>query len=603
MQDIIFYLNEKDYERIESQENYALSTDLQALSSIIRNQGNDIIKDELTLKYLENLDITSYSIVDRLNVSYFKLFYSRNDSDTYKYIYDTYVLSKSDNDGFKRLSLLLFLELYSRDSNLNSTSFNKYLKEYSLLAETANHKALKISYETLYTGRSVYATEKEYSLLCLQNKELLNTVARELSEPVKASLHENLSDYYRVQRKADKSQQFAFLITKLDDKPYYNTHKFNAYLNLATLALGEKNTVSVNKYIALAENYINPSLQKKQRSTLLKFKSYYIHRPLKEYDSAYTYLNESVNLLNEMSYRTNSLKISELNVELNTAETERNNLILESEKKRNFYIALGLTGILLVGILVAVLATLNFKRKQRIAQQEKELQAQKTATLLKEQEINAINAMVEGQEKERLRLARDLHDNLGGTLAAIKMHVGNLQNNLTSSHHPEELLDKMNVLISDAYASVRGIAHERNSGVMAKEGLLPALENLALKVSSSAGIQIDVEAFGMDNRLSNHLEITIFRIIQELVTNVIKHSGATECVISLTQHQKELNIMVEDNGKGFIAGKLQEKDGMGLGSIERRIEHLEGTMAVDSTLTIGTNIIIDLPLTQTKIYD
>ncbi len=225
-----------------------------------------------------------------------------------------------------------------------------------------------------------------------------------------------------------------------------------------------------------------------------------------------------------------------------------------------------------------------------------ELEIQKTTTLLKEQEINTINAMIEGQEKERLHIARDLHDSLGGTLAAVKMHIDNLQINIESSHNPQELLDKANILISEAYTSVRSIAHERNSGVMAKEGLLPAIEKLANKVSTPSGLTIEIQHFGLEERLSNHLEITIFRIIQELVTNVIKHAQATELQISLTQHQEELNIVVEDNGKGFIVGKLPEKDGMGLGSIERRVEHLEGTMEVDSTPSKGTNIIIDIPI-------
>ena len=92
------------------------------------------------------------------------------------------------------------------------------------------------------------------------------------------------------------------------------------------------------------------------------------------------------------------------------------------------------------------------------------------------------------------------------------------------------------------------------------------------------------------------MEIIIFRIIQELTTNIVKHAQASEASISLTQHEDVLNIIVEDNGKGFKTGKLQHKEGMGLGSIERRVEHLEGSMEVDSTLGKGTSVIIDIPL-------
>jgi len=283
-------------------------------------------------------------------------------------------------------------------------------------------------------------------------------------------------------------------------------------------------------------------------------------------------------------------------IKYQTTEKEKQILIEQGQKVKNRNIAIALGGSLLLLSIIAVLIYRSTKRKQRIAEQEKELEVQKTTTLLKEQEITTINAMIEGQEKERLRLAGDLHDNLGGTLAAVKMHIGNLQNNLEKSKNPQELLDKANTLISEAYKNVRSIAHERNSGVMAKEGLLPAVQKLAKKVAISGGLHIDVNDFGLEERLSNHLEITIFRIIQELITNVIKHAQASEVTISLTQHEDELNIVVEDNGKGFKVGKLEDKDGMGLGSIERRVEHLEGTMLVDSTISKGTNVIIDIPI-------
>ena len=255
-----------------------------------------------------------------------------------------------------------------------------------------------------------------------------------------------------------------------------------------------------------------------------------------------------------------------------------------------------LGGSLALGSIIAFFVYNSAKRKQRIAEQEKKLEIQKTTQILKEKEVETINAMVEGQEKERLRLAGELHDNLGSTLATVKMQVENLERNLEKVDDPKGLLSKTNTLINEAYQKVRRISHERNSGVMAKEGLLPAVKKLAKQISSSGSLQIEVQDFGLENRLSNHLEITIFRMVQELTTNIVKHANATEASISLTQHDNELNIMVEDNGQGFKVGKLEQKDGMSLGSIERRVEHLEGSMEVDSAIGKGTNIIIDIPL-------
>jgi signal transduction histidine kinase len=101
----------------------------------------------------------------------------------------------------------------------------------------------------------------------------------------------------------------------------------------------------------------------------------------------------------------------------------------------------------------------------------------------------------------------------------------------------------------------------------------------------------------MGERLENSLELSLFRTVQELVANAIKHAEATKLNIQLTQHEDNLNIIVEDNGIGFDRSTIgKTKTGMGLTNIEKRIEHLEGTFTVDSVLGKGTSILIDIPV-------
>jgi len=289
----------------------------------------------------------------------------------------------------------------------------------------------------------------------------------------------------------------------------------------------------------------------------------------------------------------NRFQAAEKEKQLAIANAENESQKAQKERIRN--ISYGLTGFLILGVIIALLIHRNTKRKQRIAEQEKELEIQKTEKILKEKEIETINAMVSGQEKERQRLAGELHDNLGSTLATVRMQVENLERNLEKVDNPKALLSKTNTLINEAYEKVRTISHEKNAGMLAKDGLLPALRKLARSVSNN-NLSVQIQDFGLENRFSNESEITIFRIIQELVTNALKHANASEISIALTQHESELNIMVEDNGQGFKVGKLVSNEGMGLGSIERRVEHLEGSMEVDSSPGNGTNVIIDIPL-------
>jgi signal transduction histidine kinase len=239
----------------------------------------------------------------------------------------------------------------------------------------------------------------------------------------------------------------------------------------------------------------------------------------------------------------------------------------------------------------------NETEKEKIrAQENQKLEAQKVVTLLKEQELATIDAMIAGQEKERQQLARDLHDSVGATLAAARLQFEHLQKHKGSLKNEDDIFKKIGQLLEEAYTEVRSMAHIKNSGVIAKFGLLPAIEKLARNISVSK-LNIEVQDFGLNKRISNTLEITIFRIIQELVTNIIKHANATQASISLTQHSSTLNIIIEDNGIGFSPKQVtSKKDGMGLSSIERRVEHLEGVIEIDSNPNKGTTILIDIPL-------
>ena len=279
-----------------------------------------------------------------------------------------------------------------------------------------------------------------------------------------------------------------------------------------------------------------------------------------------------------------------------SSEVKYQTALKDKERQRNLYIAIALGGSLLAVTIFGFLIYKNTKRKQRIAEQEKALEIQKKEKILKDQELNAIDAMIEGQEKERQRLASDLHDSVGATLAAAKLQFDHLSNNKEKINTMEELFVKTGDLLDQAYTEVRSMAHLKNSGVIAKKGLLPAVEKLAKNASTTDGLQIEVQDFGLTEKLEGSLEISIFRIIQELVTNIIKHAQASEANISITQHEDTIAIIIEDNGRGFNTRLQSINDGMGLSSIEKRIEHLEGSLEVDSTPGRGTNILIDIPL-------
>ena len=310
------------------------------------------------------------------------------------------------------------------------------------------------------------------------------------------------------------------------------------------------------------------------------------------YINSLKYLKKHDSLKGNVGQNFQNIEIYKIIQQFDNEKLRADNLEIEAKRKQNQSIALGLGGSLILGSIIVFLIFKNTRRKQKLAEQSKEIESQKLATVLKEQELTTIDAMIEGQEKERQRIANDLHDDLGGLMANVKLHF----NALKDKDSPE-LYDKTNNLIEEAYQKVRSVAHAKNSGVIAKQGLLKAVHNMADKVSASNSIEIDVIDHGLDNRLENSLELTLFRIIQELITNIIKHANATEATIHLTNHVDSINIMVEDDGIGFNPNQITKTNaGMGISSIDKRVEHLNGKLAIESEKNKGTTVIIDIPL-------
>lgn len=315
----------------------------------------------------------------------------------------------------------------------------------------------------------------------------------------------------------------------------------------------------------------------------------------KDYKNAAFYLNKKINLQDSINDTKQNIAIAGIKEKYDNEKLRADKLTIEAEKTKTKNILKITLIILFFSVLIGFLIYKNIKRKQKITQDEKLIEQQKVSNLLKEQELIAIDAMIEGQEKERQLIASDLHDDLGALMATLQFNFENLYKH-KNSNDADNLFKKTKLLIKEAYHKIRSIAQIKNSGVIAKQGLLKAIINNANKISTFHNINIEVREHGLDNRLENSLELTIFRIVQELLTNIVKHAKATNVIIHFTNHNDSLNIMVEDNGIGFNVKNISKNEGMGIQSIEKRVEVLEGTVIIESIKSKGTTIIIDLPI-------
>lgn len=329
---------------------------------------------------------------------------------------------------------------------------------------------------------------------------------------------------------------------------------------------------------------------------------------LQKYDEALVYNKQYIRLKDSIEDTYKKAVAIKANFEEDQKEKEllvKDNMIAQV-KLKNKEIANERKTLLIFGLIsVVVLITILFfailrgnkeKRRTLMAQKDSLVHQQKVEELLKKQELKSIHAMIEGQEGERQRIARDLHDRLGSILSMVKVHFKSVENNVEELKvSNKNQYDKANQLLDTAVTEVRQISHDLASGVLSKFGLTAALEDLKETLEGSNQIEVEFVAYGLDDRLDNEIEITIYRIVQELVSNVLKYAQAKNITIQLMNSKNGLNVIVEDDGVGFDINADKEF-GMGFKNIASRVDALDGKLNIDSTINKGTTISIDIPL-------
>lgn len=269
-------------------------------------------------------------------------------------------------------------------------------------------------------------------------------------------------------------------------------------------------------------------------------------------------------------------------------------VLLESIATNETFVLIFGTLAILTAVLILIVFAFLFQRK--LIRRQKAFRD--IELMLQSNEVKAAYAILDAQEFERVRIAEDLHDRLGSRLAAIKLHF-----NAAGTGSNNQLFLKGIELLDGAVEEVREISHNLISGVLSKFGLVAALEDLKETLESTKQISLDLHIHNIEYRLNLTAETNIYRIVQELVANVLKHSRATEVVIQLTRHESNMILLVEDNGIGFGPAHPRQASGIGLKNIRSRVSKLDGKINIDSAIGKGTVIIIEIPLPYDKYSD
>ncbi|MFK8058914.1 MAG: 7TM diverse intracellular signaling domain-containing protein [Polaribacter sp.] len=214
-------------------------------------------------------------------------------------------------------------------------------------------------------------------------------------------------------------------------------------------------------------------------------------------------------------------------------------------------------------------------------------------TIIKEQE-RGIQAMIEAQENERSRIARELHDGVVQQIGSVILKSRNILSkmNLLQTEESQELLESL----ENSNQDLRTISHQMMPRALKELGILSALNDLLENSLGYSNVKYSLEHFNIDERLPQKIEITIYRIVQELINNIIKHSKASEVSVQLFNSNNTIILIVEDNGVGFSSNK--SKKGIGLLNISSRLDMVKGNVNFEPSPKSGTLVTIKIPLTN-----
>ncbi|MCB0687168.1 MAG: tetratricopeptide repeat protein [Saprospiraceae bacterium] len=308
---------------------------------------------------------------------------------------------------------------------------------------------------------------------------------------------------------------------------------------------------------------------------------------------AYKLLDDYRTIQDSIRGEETSRTINELEIQYQTAEKEKEILakeiaLTQKTQERNRLISLAI--FLALGLIIVY-----FFQKQKIgknkllAEQGREIQNQKIETLEKEKKILAMASMIEGQENERTRIAKDLHDGLGVLLSSVRRQVQNVQQELQKLTEID-LISDTEKLINTACEEVRRISHDMMPDALINLGLSEAIRDLAYQVEFDH--QIKTHVVIPELKIQETLVINIYRIVQEFCNNSVKYSNAENIYIRIVETSNALNINLADDGVGFDLEAARSGDGIGIKSIESRVNYMNGYLDITSSHGTSYDIIV-----------
>ncbi|RYY55337.1 MAG: tetratricopeptide repeat protein [Chitinophagaceae bacterium] len=449
------------------------------------------------------------------------------------------------------------------------------------------HAAPPQALNAMHTLANVYGMQGKIAEAMALDKEGLALAGQTGNLFLQSMFYDNMANCYLYGKPPDYqlSLRYFRMSYAIDSSFGNNKQMSDGYRNMGTVFMEQGRIAEAIPYITHSVLLARKAgfLQGEQEGNDLLAKLY---KDIGQDTLAYRTLRESILLKDSLVSSNREARIAELQAFYETEKQQQTIQLQEIQLSRKNYILWGtLITALLAGLLgYSLYRRYKLKQKSRLQQE-----------IMTQQEL-AASAVIEAEEKERQRIARDLHDGVGQMMSAAKMNLSAFEAGQPFRNEEDRLsFDKIVGLVDESCREIREVSHNMVPNALLKHSLAAAVRDFLDKISQKA-ISIHLYTEGLDQRLDSNVETVLYRVIQECVNNVIRHSRATSLDISIIRDADGISATIEDNGQGFDSSSREGFEGIGLKNIQARIEYLKGTIDIDSSPGKGTMIGLHVPL-------